>query len=222
MILEFSIFKPFSDQLVHGITTKPLGSFNDEEEGFENQKEKLPINPIFSHQMHGDSVIKVAGYPDEPFEGDAFITQEKDIPIAVKVADCQGILIYDPRTNSIAAIHSGWRSSALDIISKTVEKMVEVFGSDPSDLLVGISPSLGPCCAQFSDPKSELPESVHPFIQDKNVDLWSLSLQQLKDAGVPDNQIEMTKECTKCNPDRYFSHRNADTGRMAVFISLRK
>ena len=131
-------------------------------------------------------------------------------------------MIFDPKTNSIAAIHSGWKSSALNIIGKTVKRMEKIFGSKPVDLLVGIGPSLGPCCAQFSNPKKELPKSVHPYIKDDHVDLWSLSLDQLKEAGINKNQIEFIKECKKCNPDKYYSYRNADTGRMAVFISLKK
>ena len=95
-----------------------------------------------------------------------------------------------------------------------------MFKTNPYDLFVGISPSLGPCCAKFSNPEKELPESMKPYIQSQNVDLWALSLNQLKEAGVPENQIELTKECTQCQPDKYYSHRNADNGRMAVFISL--
>ena len=222
MILEFSIFKPFRDQLIYGVTTKPLGSFDNREKGFEDQIRKLNISdPVFSNQVHGDTIIIVNQLPDTPFEGDSFITDKKRIPLAVKVADCQGILIFDPKTNSIASIHSGWRGSALNIIGKTINKMVEIFKSNPSDLLIGISPSLGPCCAEFSDPKNELPKSVHPFIQGKNVDLWSLSHHQLTESGVPERQIEIIKECTKCNSDKYFSHRNKDGGRMAVLISLK-
>lgn len=221
MILEFNLFKPFSGQLIHGITTKPLGSFNNEEADFEKQKNKLPVNPIFNKQVHGDKIMLITERPDQPFEADALITQKKTLPLGIKVADCQGVLIFDPKTNSIAAIHSGWKSSVLNIIGKTVKKMGQVFGSNPADLVIGISPSLGPCCAQFSDPEKELPEFVHPFIKGKNVDFWSLSLQQLKEVGVPENQIEIVKECTNCNLNRYFSHRNGDKGRMAVFIGLR-
>jgi len=221
MILEFSLFKPFTDAIIHGITTKPLGSFNDEEEGFKKQKNKLPVNPVLNKQVHGDKIIMLDKRPDQPFEADALITQQKNLPLGIKVADCQGVLIFDPKTTSIAAIHSGWKGSALNIIGKTVKKMEQAFGSDPADLLVGISPSLGPCCAQFSDPEKELPEFTRPFTKGKNVDFWSLSLQQLKEAGVPEGRIEIMKECTNCNTDRFFSHRNGDKGRIAVFIGLR-
>lgn len=223
MILEFTIFRPYADRIICGVTTKKLGSFHDKDKDFTSQIAKLPIsnNPIFSNQLHGDGVIIVNESPQQQFEGDAFITNKKNLPLAIKVADCQGMVIFDTKTNTIAAIHSGWRGSVLNIVGKTVNKMSEVFKSNPSDLIVGISHSLGPCCAEFSDPKTELPESVHPFIRGRNVDLWSLSLKQLTDAGVPENQIEMIRECTKCKTDSYFSHRNKDKGRMAVFIELK-
>ena len=222
MILKFSIFKPFANRLIHGMTTKQMGSFNDEDKNFSEQLKKLPVEkPIFSRQIHGDKVILATERPDKPFEGDAFITQEKNLPLTVKVADCQGILIYDPKTESIATVHSGWRSSTLNIIGKTVKQMQDTFGLNPSNLLIGISPSLGPCCTEFTDPKNELPEFIHPYIKDQNVDFWALSINQLKEVGVPENQIEIIKECTKCQPNKYFSHRNADIGRMAVFISLK-
>lgn len=205
MILEFSVFQPFADQLIHGVTTKTS-----------NLTEGL----IFGNQVHGDKVILINKKPNQPFEGDAFLTQKHNMPLAVKVADCQGILMFDPKTKTIAAIHSGWRGSSLNIIGKTIEALKKI-GVNPSDLLVGISPSIGPCCAQFTDPKNELPEYAHSYIKDRNVDLWSLSLDQLKKAGVTENQIEIMEECTKCQPDKYYSHRNKDTDRMAVFISLK-
>ena len=171
--------------------------------------------------MHGDSIIIVNEYPDKQLSGDAFITNKSNIPLAVKVADCQGVLMFDPVNKVIAAAHSGWRGSVLNIIGKTIQKMSDEFGSSSSDLLVGISPSLGPCCAEFSNPADELPAFVHPFIKGRDVDFWSLSFNQLKKSGVHESNIELMNECTKCNPSEYFSHRNGNIGRMAVFISVK-
>ncbi len=173
------------------------------------------------NQMHQDDIIVIESEPSATLKADAVITKTKGLPLAVKVADCQGVLIYDPKTNSIAAVHSGWRSSALNIIGKTIKKMQSELGSKPSDLLIGISPSLGPCCAEFTDPTKELPDLIHPYINKNQVDFWSLSLAQCMKAGVPENQIEIAKTCTKCNHEKYFSHRNKETGRMAVFIGLK-
>ena len=224
MILKFSVFKPYSDKISHGITTKKMGSFNDSEPGFETQLaefKKIAPNPIFSHQMHGDKVIVVNEKPKKHFQADAFITNKPGLNLVIKVADCQGILIFDPINSVIGAVHAGWRSSALNIVGKTINKMKEIFNTNPSDLFIGISPSLGPCCAEFSEPEKELPAFMKPYIKNKHVDLWQATIDQLKSIGVPKKQIELSKKCTKCNPDKYFSHRNKDLGRMAVFISLR-
>ena len=220
-ILEFSIFKPYSNQIAHGITTKPMGSFDDKEKDFRRQSEKLPFTlTVFSNQIHGDDVVVVHSFPKEQLSGDSFITYKKNIPLAIKVADCQGILIFDPVTEIISAIHAGWKSLSKEIIKKTINKLKKEFGVNPNHLLIGISPSLGKCCARFSDPEAELPKFMKPFIDNHMVDLCSASKKQVTDAGVPENQIEIINECTKCNPNKYFSHRNGDKGRMAVFISL--
>lgn len=221
MIKKFFIFNQYSNQLIHGVTTKPMGSFDE-------IKYDTSRQPIFSNQLHGDNIIIVNEYPNQELDGDAFITNKPNIPLAVKVADCQGILIFDPKKNIISAVHSGWRGSALNIIGKTITKMSGKFNSNPLDLLVGISPSLGPCCAEFSDPENELPQFIHPYIKDRNacnersrsVDFWSLSFNQLKESGVREDNIELMNECTKCNSSGYFSHRNGDSGRMAVFIEI--
>lgn len=239
MIIKFSVFKPFSHKLTHGITTKSYGSFNSDfshhkKNNFENNLQKLNTylntdlntdlnvkQPVYADQVHGDTIITLDKRPTHKPSGDALITNKSRLPLMVKIADCQGILMYDPKTNTIAAVHSGWRSSAQNIISKTIQKMQTEFKVNPAYLHIGISPSLGPCCAKFSDPESELPENIHPYIQKNHVDFWQLSLDQCKNAGVPQNQIELAGECTKCLPDKYFSHRNRDTGRMAIFISLK-
>jgi hypothetical protein len=223
MILQFDLFKPYSDRLVQGITTKPFGSLNGSEEDYEKQLEKLKTYsgeiPVFGIQIHSDLILKVDEMPKERPEVDALITNKKGLPIGIKVADCQGILLFDPKRNAVGAVHSGWKGSAQNIIGKTVKRMAEEFGSDPGDILAGITPSIGPCCLEFTDPKKELPEFMHPYIRGKNLDFWSLSLRQLNDAGV--KSIEIKAECTKCHPDRFYSYRNKDTGRMAAFIGLK-
>ncbi|MBI5421664.1 peptidoglycan editing factor PgeF [Candidatus Peregrinibacteria bacterium] len=223
MILQFDLFAPYSDRLVHGITTRQFGSFNGSEIGYGDQLKKLEeatgLRPAFPIQIHSDSILKIVDSPKVRPEADAFVTQSKNVPIGVKSADCQGILFFDPVRNAIAATHSGWRGSAQNIIGKTVERMKSEFGTDPNDLVVGIGPSIGPCCLEFTDPEKELPAHLHPYVKGRNLDFWSLSLDQLKGAGV--KNIEIKAVCTKCNPDRFYSHRNKDTGRMALFIGLK-
>lgn len=202
MIFSFKIFQPFSDDLQSGMTKPPWEDC------------------ILMNQVHGTNVVTFKEKPAHPPIGDALITQTAKLVLAATVADCQGILIFDPKTKTIAVVHSGWRGSAQNILGKTIAKL-KGLGSHPSDLRVAISPSLGPCCAEFTNPVKELPSSCHPFIKERKVDFWELSLTQCREAGVPQNQIEIANECTKCHPKRYYSHRNGDKERMAVFISLK-
>lgn len=204
MLSTFTLFSNHSQQIQYGFVPDIL-ELND---------------VILLDQMHGDRIVEVTNRPNEPLQGDALISRQPNIMLAVKIADCQGILMYDPVTHTVAAVHSGWRGSALDVIGKSIQRMKSAFGVKPENLLVAISPSLGPCCAVFSDPKNELPAFCHRFIREGNrVDFWTLSLWQCDQAGVPAKNIELSACCTKCTPG-YRSHRNGDTGRMGVFIKI--
>jgi len=223
MILEFEIFKPYADRLVQGFTTKAMGSLSGDDPNYNQQLEGLEktigVRPAFALQIHSDSILHIQDVPSERPQGDGFLTNQKNLAIGVKVADCAGILLFDPVQNAIAAVHSGWRGGTQNIVGKAVQKMVETFGSNPPNILAAISPSIGPCCLKFSDPEKELPKSIHPFVTKCYMDIWALTASQLVEAGI--KNIELKAECTKCNQDRYFSHRNKETGRMAVFIGLK-
>jgi len=205
MIIEFDIFKPYSKIIEQGVV-KDLS--------------EIP-GAVLAWQVHGDKILEVDEKPKEQPKCDAFMTNKKGLPIMVKIADCQGVLIFDPTNEAIAAVHSGWKGSIINIIGKTIEKMRLKYGSDPQNLIVAVSPSLGPCCAEFTDPNNELPGFCKPFIKpNKHVDFWALTRFQLTQAGVPKNQIEITAKCTKCQPG-YYSYRNGDSQRMGVFVKLK-
>ncbi len=218
----FKIFQPYSRLMNHGFTLKGEGNFKENQPKFESSIKSINIkNLITTYQIHSDQILKIDKKLNNTPNGDAIITNKKNIIIMVKVADCQGILMFDPITKSIGAIHSGWKSSCLNIIGKTVQKMKEEYGVKSKDLIVGIGPSLGPCCCEFNDPKNELPKFIQPFVSDNNhVDFWNLSLKQLTDEGVLEKNIEIAKKCTKCSRNKYYSHRNKDEERMGAFISI--
>ncbi|MBI4232485.1 laccase domain-containing protein [Candidatus Peregrinibacteria bacterium] len=180
---------------------------------------------VLAYQDHSDKVLVVeegVGL-NHPFEGvDGFITNKIGVPLSVRFADCQGVLMFDPMKRLIAAVHCGWRGNVQNILGKTVEKMIKEFSSDPKDILVGISQSLGPCCAEFSDPMKELPPFMHEYVSDRKVDLWQCSLDQLKKAGIPRLNVELVGHCTVCENDIFFSYRagKKKTGHMAAVIEL--
>ncbi len=222
MIHTFKIFEPHSKKLIHGVTDRSMGSFKEGNPDFLKNVEALGMGrPPRTVQAHSDVILEVDHLPDGLLpDSDGFITQSKDLLLMVKIADCQGVILYDPEHEAVGVVHSGWKGSVQNIIGKAVQKMKRQCQSDPKKLLVGISPSLGPCCAEFSDPKNELPAFCHPFILKNNhVDFWSLSQKQLVDEGVSQLNVEVAGVCTKCGSG-YFSHRRGDGGRMGVFAKL--
>jgi len=158
-----------------------------------------------------------------PFAADAMIT---DIPgkfLAIAMADCQAILLYDPSLNVVGAAHSGWRGSLANIIGACVDAMKSDFGCRPENIFAGVSPSLGPCCAEFIHYKQEIPEAFWGFKgRSHYFDFWAISRHQLLSAGLLPQHIEMADICTKCNPHLFFSYRGQNrTGRFAAVIGLK-
>ncbi len=185
---------------------------------------------VFTKQVHGTDVHVLSkqdmkGCKDDSDQVafcDALVT---DIPgklLAIQVADCQPVLLYDPQKHVIANVHSGWRGSIGDIIGKTIKVMEEKFGCRRRDIFAGIGPSLGPCCAEFIHFREEIPEMLWKYKDDlDHFDFWSISFDQLCSAGVLPGKIYSSKICTKCNTDQYFSYRGEGvTGRFAAVIGL--
>ena len=184
---------------------------------------------LFGRQVHGEEVYLL----DEPLNQDAtvdgydaLITRQQGVGLVIQHADCQAVLLYDPVNEAIGAVHSGWRGSVVDLIGKTVRSMQEAFATSPADLHAVISPSLGPCCAEFVNYRLELPQSFWRFKDEKEYfDFWAISREQLLEAGVSAATITLPAVCTSCSPD-YFSYRRACresggvTGRNGSVVAL--
>ncbi len=190
--------------------------------------EELNVPRVLSlKQVHGDTVLcwDRGQAPDSPPEADAVVTDRKGVLLMIRTADCQAVLLLDPVKQVVANIHSGWRGSVANIIGKTLDVMADRYGCDPADILAGIGPSLGPCCAEFVNYESELPPEFWPY-RDKHrhFDFWQISRNQLESAGVKPESIRVSGWCTACpdNKDLFFSYRRDKlTGRLANVIGLR-
>ena len=164
-------------------------------------------------QVHGERVLAVKEKPQqEEYHGyDAVITNLPGLALLIQQADCQAVLLHDPVQKAIAAIHCGWRGSVAGIIGKTIARLQAEFAVDPANLRAVISPSLGPCCAEFIHYRKELPRWMHAYEtanKAAHFDFWAISRKQLTDTGVPKAQIDTMGVCTRCCRD-YFSFRRA-------------
>lgn len=224
----------------HGISEPPYASLNisfgvgDDSDlvnaNRQRIKEALGITYLISaKQIHGNQVVASNEdvHCDMEVEGyDALITDQEGVGLLIQQADCQAILLHDPENKVIAAIHCGWRGSVSNIIKSTIMIMEETYLVNPSQLKVAISPSLGPCCAEFVNYRSELPEEFHRFQESPNhFNFWDISVSQLHEAGVKPQHIDVAGICTFCNQD-YFSYRRSNkkgkttTGRNGSVICL--
>ncbi len=178
---------------------------------------------VFFRQVHGSKVAAVEGRAAGEKAGpvaDATVTERSGSLLALQVADCQPVLLYDPVRRVSAAVHSGWRGSVADIIGRTVAAMQAGFGVRPGDVRAGVGPSLGPCCAEFVNFRRELPPGLWPYRgTGDRFDFWALSRDQLRAAGVPADQVVVSGICTRCRTDQFFSYRGEKvTGRFVALI----
>ena len=187
---------------------------------------------VFVKQVHGDQVVILNRGNTESYggihqafgTGDAIVTDVSGKLLATQLADCQSILLYDPIRHVVANVHSGWRGSIKNIIGRTVRVMKEYFKCHSADLIAGIGPSLGPCCAEFVNYQKEIPQIFWRYKSgDDHFDFWALSLDQLTRAGVRGENVENSRMCTKCSPQTFFSYRaEGRTGRFAAVIGLKR
>lgn len=220
--LEFDILQQFPE-VVHGVFVRS----GDCKEKIANNRKKiqetLGVSSLIScYQVHGD-VVKQAGELMQDEACDGIFTKEKNVGLMIKHADCQAAIFYDPVHQAIASVHSGWRGNVQNIYAKTVETMQEALGTDPEDLIVCISPSLGPDRAEFINFESEFPSSFWAF-QSKPYyfNLWEISRWQLEEEGVLRGNIEVASICTYDNPADFYSYRRDKvTGRNATVVALR-
>ena len=188
---------------------------------------------VFLNQVHGDDILilkkddpdahRIFELEKERFTADAVITDIKEICLVIQVADCQAIMLYDPQKKVIANVHSGWRGSVKNIVGKCLDQMKMVFDCEMEDISAGISPSLGPCCAEFVNYKDEIPDDLRKYRIDNTVhfDFWKMTMDQLTDKGLKKENIEQIDICTKCNPEIFYSFRGEKTtGRFGCVISL--
>lgn len=238
--LEFDLLEPYP-HVVHGVFLRhggvSEGHFNSlnlsAEQG--DQQDHVKVNReiilkslqlpkiLYAHQTHGMHIHRVTAKNEEKIpSADALFTTEKNLGLAVTHADCQAAIFYDPVHEAIAIAHAGWKGTAQNLYARVVEALHRDVGSQPHQLLVCISPSLGPDHAEFKNYKQEIPQEYWSFqVKPTYFDFWAVARKQLNGAGVLEKNIEISEICTFCNQDDYYSHRREKlTGRHATIVAL--
>ncbi len=184
-----------------------------------------PNQLVLSHQVHSDAVL-IAEHAGTYGAFDAHITNRKGIFLAVSIADCTPILIYDSAHNAIAAVHAGWRGTAKSVLYKTLLTMRNAFGTKGEDCYAFIGACIsGKCYEVGEEVAMHFPSQVKRYDEAKGkffLDLKAANRFQLEAFQVPNSQIEISPHCTYEEHEHFFSFRRekARTGRMLALIGL--
>ena len=216
-----------------GVSTGVLSSLNlglhrgDDPENVRENFRRLtaamgttPEHLVMTWQVHADAVRRVGSkdangidhrnYP----QCDGLITNEPGVALWVFTADCTPVLLHDPVTGAVGAVHAGWRGTALGIAGKAVEEMAAAYGCDPANIRAAIGPNIGVCCFETH---KDVPDAmvqalgdealpyIHPHGEKYYVNLKEINALWLRKAGV--RHIEISTDCTACQTDRFWSHR---------------
>ncbi len=177
-------------------------------------------NLVLTRQTHSDIVRAVTAadhigidhheYP----QCDGLITATPGVVLVAFTADCTPILLHDPVTGAVGAVHAGWRGTAADIAGKAVRSMAEQFGTKPENIRAAIGPNIAQCCFETD---ADVPEAMlavlgrtaENYIRAKKgkyyVNLKAVNAELLRRAGIV--QIEISDACTMCQNQRFWSHR---------------
>lgn len=199
-----------------------------------------PKNIVTGNQTHTTNVKVVTKddcgkgiYRDRNYKDiDGLITNEKGIVLATYYADCVPLLIVDTKNKAIGLSHSGWRGTVGKIGKVTIEKMGELYGTKPEDIVACIGPSICQKCYEISEEvavqfKEAFPDNIKEILIDigngkYQLDLWECNRINFKEAGVLPENIKVTDICTCHNTDVLFSHRghNGKRGNLGAFLSI--
>ena len=192
-----------------------------------------PVESIYDcWQVHGTEVICTT--QPRPLDGvhhkaDAILTDQKDITLFMRFADCVPIFLVDPRRKVIGIVHAGWRGAVNGVITQAVRQMQEHYGVRPEDIYAGIGPSI--CVDHYQVGKEVVDAAVAAFGEASaqvlarrngslHLDLWTANRLTLEKSGV--RQIEVAGICTACHTHDWYSHRaeKGKTGRFGALLAF--
>lgn len=195
-----------------------------------NIKNEFNVDKVlYLKQIHSDKVFTYKEQHAEEFlqnEGDAIITNKRNIAIGVFTADCVPIILMDETIGVIAAIHSGWKGTFNSIVKRTIENMIGQFNCDVKNIKVYIGPHIRKCCYEVSE------ELKNQFLNNTNLDekklfngrLLSLEeyiLNDLRSVSIEEDNINILDLCTYCNDGiKLHSYRKSEGayGRLFAFV----
>ncbi len=200
-----------------------------------------PHSLVISRQVHKTNIRVVNENdrgkglfsPTDYEEIDGLITNQPNITLVTKYADCVPLYFVDPKNKAIGLTHSGWRGTVKKIGKITVEEMNKNFGSNPKDIIAVVGPSICVDCYEIGEEVAEEFKKAFPKHYENGIliakgngkyqlNLWEANRTVLSEAGLLPENIHISGVCTCCNSDLFFSHRKTEgkRGSLAAFLAL--
>lgn len=232
--LQFRRLLEYKDKLVHAYTLKvnnvgfKVREDNKEpvEKNFKNLKEELNIKEadiIKPEQTHSSNISIVDDKKDKYINTDGLITNKPNKMLALTYADCISLLLYDPVTNTIGNIHSGWKGTVQQIGKKAVMKMVTEFKCKPENIIGCIAPSICKNCFEVDEDVKDIfcesfesTNKLSECIKYKDnidgkskflIDTTSINEFMLEEIGLLPKNIIRSNICTVENGEFFHSYR---------------
>ncbi|MGO8968258.1 MAG: peptidoglycan editing factor PgeF [Myxococcaceae bacterium] len=186
---------------------------------------RSPAQLALLHQVHGDRVVRALAGARE--SADALWTDEPGgLWLGVKSADCVPVLLSSADGRRVAAVHSGWRGTALRVAAKAVE-VLSGQGERGSTLRAAVGPCIQACCYEVGPELAQRfladfgPEVVREGGRRPHLSLSAAVRATLLSAGLLPEWVDVQTACTACEPERFYSHRREGgrTGRHLAFIA---
>ncbi len=156
---------------------------------------------------------------------DALYTNRKNVFLAISVADCTPVMLYDRKHQVVAGIHAGWRGTAGRIVEKTIKEMQAIFSSKSNEIIAFIGPSAGICCYEVGDEVArQFPIECQTTKENGKylLDVKKANLIQLLENGLLNSNIEVHPDCTIHNNQYHSFRRDGNqSGRMFAIIGMK-
>ena len=185
---------------------------------------------VFANLVHG-SQVRVVRRSDRGKimpAGDALITGDLGVVLALTVADCLPVYFYDLNKKVVAIAHAGWRSLKAGVINKVIAEFLTKFDSEVQDIMIQVGPHIQACHFEVKEDVakefSEYPDQIINKAGKRYINLAGVVVEQLVKLGLKREQIKISPDCTYCLSDKYFSYRrdrSEGLKTMLVYIGMR-
>lgn len=176
-------------------------------------------------QVHGTSLVDVGAAPPAglwiPGEADGLVGRAAGGLLLVTVADCVPVTVVEPESGSLALLHAGWRGAAAGILPRAIARLAAE-GYPASGLRVYLGPAI---CGDCYEVGPEVPRAFGRRVDGtSHLDIRAELARQAAEAGVDTSRVHRSGACTRCERERYHSHRGdgARAGRMAAYVGWRE